>query len=341
VTKLTVGIADGNLTGTNTGSYTQVAKIYLKKDGQLIGQTTGYAVGQANTVIPLGVDDLVVPDGDTGVKLSVVGDLVAIGTNNPGVANADIKVGLGPIETSTAGAGTAYAFNATGVSSNTTALMSYSASTGTPMILHRSIPSVAIKTPSNKLAATSVVAEADISAVGNTIGLYRVTYDVTSSTGIMLSNGYIKLASCTGGGCGGITDGAQLSNTVTAGSYLINGHDIWTFTVSNAQSHGKNFLQIAAGATAKIQFVATVSGFTNSTDSVSTALLGDTATTTNDLAGDPATAFTALNQGNFVWSDLNLNDTDSGGLAAKQWYNGYYVTGLGATTTSTPVTVSE
>lgn len=327
ITKLTVSAIDGALTGTAAGTFAQVNKAYLKLDGVVVGSATGYTLAQQDTVVNLSRGDLTIPEGTTGKKLSITGDIVQVGTNQAGTANADIKVGLRGKQ----------GFTATGNGSNTAATKTYTDSTGSAIILHKAVPSVQIITPSNKLAATSVVHEVKISAVGNTIGIFRLSYDVSSSTGIILTNGYIKLVSC--GSCGGVADGSQLSATAATGSYLINGRDTYNLTVDSAQSHGKKFLQIPAGATAVIDFLATVTGFTTSSDSVSVSVLGDTASSTTEE--QPSAAFTHKNQGNFVWSDLNGSDADSDGLTTKQWYNGYYVAGLGAITTSTAVTISD
>lgn len=329
ITAFNLGVVDGALTGTAAGTFAQVKKVYFKLDGAIVGNSLGYTLGQATTTFNWNRGDLTIPEGTIGKKLSIVGDIVAIGTNEAGTANADIKVGMRGKN----------GFTATGNGSNSTASKTYNDSTGSAIILHRAVPSVVLQTPTNKLSATSIVHETKISAVGNTIGIYRMSYDVTSSTGMKLSNGYLKLATC--GSCGGISDGSQLVATVAAGTYFIDGHDTYTFTVSNAQAHGKKFLQIPAGSTAVIDFLATVTGFTTNTDSVSVSLLGDTATTTNDVGGSQAIGFGLNNQGDFVWSDLNLDDSDSTGLTGLQWYNGYYVSGLGPTATTTAETVSE
>lgn len=340
VTKLTVGIVDGALTGTAAGTYAQVSKFMFKKDGVIVGNASGYVPGQQNTVVNLGSGVLTIPEGTTGIKLSIVGDIVSIGTNLPGTANADIKVGLGPIETGTAGAASTFAFNAVGKGSNTTATMSYSASTGTAMILHKAVPSVVIETPANKLGASAVLSRVKVSAVGNTIGLFRLAFVTTTSTGVNITNGYARLASC--GACGGVSDGTVLSGTVALGTEIATGTKTWNFEVDdNSGVHGKNFLEIAAGGTAVIDFYATV-GLTTNSDTVTTSLLGDTASSTNNsTGGNAAAAFTVSNQGNFVWSDLNGTTSQSTGRAEKQWYNGYLVSGLGSTTTSTPVSVGE
>ncbi|MDZ4243811.1 MAG: hypothetical protein U1C57_01765, partial [Candidatus Doudnabacteria bacterium] len=330
ITVLNIHVDDGGLTGTNSGDYTQVKKLYLKLDGTLVGNTDGYSLGAARTTINFERGALTIPEGVTGKKLSIVADIVEIGTNQPGEANDDIVIGLGGTTSITS----------TGNGSNTAATETFNDGTGSAIILHRSVPQVVIETPTNNLFTSSVLHRAKVSAVGNTIGLYRLSYGVSSSTGIRFTNGYVKLITC--GGCAGVPDGTQLANTVAVGTYLADGTDSYSFTL-NGTALGKNFLQIGATQTAVIDFFATFSDdSTADTESVSTSLLGDTATTSpNDVAGAQAAGFSSLQQGNFVWSDLNSDDTNGSGHTTKQWYNGYYVSGLGPTTTSTAVTVSQ
>jgi hypothetical protein len=291
ITVMNVRVADGGLTGTASGDYTQVKKLYLKLDGTLIGNTAGYSLGAANTTLNFERGQVTIPEGVTGKKLSIVADIVEIGTNQPGTANGDIAAGLNGKQ----------GFTAFGNGSNTAATETYNDSTGSSVILHRSVPSVAFETPTNNLTASAVLHRVKISAVGNTIGLYRLSYDATTSTGVTITNAYPKLVSC--GSCGGVADGTQLANTSAAATVFstpgFEGHTLWSFTL-NGTAMGKNFFQVPAGATAVIELNATIGGFGGTTtESVSTALLGDTATTTNDTGGSQAAGFGLNNQGDF------------------------------------------
>ncbi|MBI4049971.1 MAG: hypothetical protein HY398_00810 [Candidatus Doudnabacteria bacterium] len=337
VTRLIVGITDGGLTGTAAGTFAQVKKFYLKLDGTVVGNADGYSPGAQRTTINFERGQLTVPEGTTGKKMSILGDIVNLGTNEPGTANADIRAGIDGADNLTA----------YGNGSNSSSITkTYNDSTGTAVILHKAVPSVSIAAVSNnKLGATAILHETKISAVGNTIGLYRLAYSITSSTGVRVTNLYTKLTSCTG--CGGVSDGSQLAATSSTAGYLIDGENYVVQTIDQTQSHGKYHLQIAAGATATIDLYGSVVLTTNS-DTISTRLLGDTASTmANDTGGATADAFNELNQGNFVWSDLNLSDANTANTTAtdsttsKQWYNGYYVAGLGSTTSSTPQTYGE
>src|SRR3989344_1046391 len=159
-----------------------------------------------------------------------------------------------------------------------------------------------------------------------------MAYVTTTSASVNLTNGFTKLVSC-GGGCGGVGDGSQLSATQALGTDLIAGVKTWNLTISSAQAHGKDLLSIASGATAIIDFFATVTQTSNA----------DTASTmTDNLTGGATAMFTLNNQGDFVWSDFrNTEVTSSGGLTSLQWFNGYLVSGLGLTATTTAVTVGE
>jgi len=328
ITRLIVRIEDGGLLGTNDGTYTQIAKVILKLDGSVVGNSAGYSLGAASTTINFERDQLTIPEGSTGKKLSILGDIVNIGTNQPGVANADIKVGLNGKN----------AFQAVGNGSNSSATKTYNGSTGTALVLHKAVPSVVLETPTNKLSGSPVLHRAKISAVGNTVGIYALSYVMNTTSGLSITNAYLKLVSC--GSCGGVGDNTQLT-TASNPSYFIDGFVTVQLNVNTLQgTHGKRYLAIPAGATAVIDLLATVTGV-DTGDSVSTSLLGDTATTTNDLGGVPAAAFVNTDQGAFVWSDLNLDDTQNAAtLTSKQWYNGYIVAGLGATATTTAETIS-
>lgn len=337
IRKITVRVADGALTSTAdaTYPYQMVQKLYLKLDGTIFGQTAGYSLGQASTAINFNVGDFQIPEGTTGKQLALVGDLVAIGTNQPGVANADIKVGVNGKN----------GFTADGAGSNASATISYSDSTGSPIILHKSMPSVVIETPTNKLTVTSALARVKVSAVGNSVGLYKMSFDTTTSTGVTLATAYLKLVSC--GVCGGVADSSQLTATSDGTNLGASGHMYWPLTVDVNQTHAKYYLNIAAGGTAVIDLMATVGGFgSTTTESVSTTVLGDGASSTMATTGVDATKFNgvavSMTNGNFVWSDLNTDDSNTTTARGQtQWYNGYYVTGLGATPSTTPVTVGE
>ncbi|MFA6428745.1 MAG: hypothetical protein WCW02_04385 [Candidatus Buchananbacteria bacterium] len=337
ITKLTINVADGGLTG-RTGDYTQVAKAYLKLDGVIVGNTSGYSVAQANTTINLQRGQLTIPQGTTGKKLSVLGDVATIGSNQPGVANADIKVGINSF-----GFDNTNYFSAYGNGSNSqlaTAGFTNTAATGTGIIIHKAVPAVTWVTPTNKLSATSVLHETKVTAVGGNIGLYKLSFVTTTSSGVNVTNAYTKL----GADCGVLTNGSVLSDTTAAGTDIAAGIKTWAQAFSNTLNSSYRYLSIGQGQTCTVDLWATI-GATSNVDTVSTSLLGDTASTTSDTAyvgGAKAANFNTNDQGNFVWSDLYSDDSQAAtSLTVAQWYNGYLVSGIGSVATTTPVTIGE
>jgi len=334
VTKLVVEVADGGISGA-TGDYTQITKLYLKLDGTVVGDASGYSLGAATKTIYLERGAFTIPEGTVGKKLSLVADLVQIGTNQPGTANGDIKVGLGF-------ATGAIDMTAYGNMSNGAATKTYVSATGSAVIIHKSVPQVVVVTPTEALSAAAVLHRVNITAVGGAIGIYRLSYAVSSSTSLDGTNYYLTLNTCSA--CGGISNGTVLTAEVANETPIATGIGTVTLPISSTAA-GKDYLTIAQGATATLDLKATVAGQTSAaTDSFTTSLLGDTATTSGDTGGSVAAAYGVMNQGDFVWSDLNLADdatTGGTGKTSKQWYNGYYVAGLGAVATTTGVTVHD
>ncbi len=332
IRKLRVYISDGGLYGTDVGGYDDVSKFYLKLDGQVVGNAAGYSVAGASTEVNFEAGQVVIPQGSTGKKLSILVDLAEIGTGLPGTDNADIKVGLsGP-----------NGLQATGVSSNNPAREFFIDASGSSVIIHKAVPQVVIENPGTTLGANSLLHHTKITAVGGPIGIWRLAYQATTSTKVNLINAYTVLSSCQGG-CGSITNGSQLSD-ITSGYYIpftIN-KKIFDMPISSSQPHGKYYLEISENSTAVIDLYATVN-LTANNDYVVTSLLSDIYSWNNGTSGKPASTsiWQIVNGGSFVWSPLNDdNSQTASSLTAEQWYNGYLVSGLGVATT-TPITIGE
>jgi len=330
VTKLVVRVADGGIAGTAAGDYTQIAKLHLYTisdhgDIDIIGNPAGYSLDAATRTIYLERGDLTIPEGAVGKKLRLAVDVALIGTNQPGTANADIKVGISSQDVAN--------IDAYGNQSNAKAAVEYVSGMGSAVIIHKSVPAVVIETPANPLSGSATLHRVRITAVGGAIGLYGLTYSVSTSSNLNVFNGSIQLNSCSG--CGGIASGTVLARSFGRPMGL---NSVWEFKV-DAVNAGKYYLPIAQGATAVIDFIASVAGQTAAaTDLVSTSLLGEL---TAFSASQAATAYHTFSGGNFVWSDLNVNgdSASAASLSASQWYGGYLVYGMSATTT--PVTVHD
>ena len=79
---------------------------------------------------------------------------------------------------------------------------------------------------------------------------------------------------------------------------------------------------------------ANVTGFTNDvSNSVSTSMLGDAAVTSSTYNKN-AVAVDALDNNDFIWSDLSYGNTITTATDTIEWMNGFLVDGLISTTSS-------
>jgi hypothetical protein len=247
-------------------------------------------------------------------------DLVNIGINEPGQPNASFKLGLMGADGFAVGPATVQYYN----------------STGSPVIIHKAVPVVTVENPGSRLGVLSPIHRMRVSALGGPIGLYRLTYLVSTSMNIMCGQFYTVLSGCFGD-CGGISIGTQLSNKLD-GQYYEPSTKSVNLDISSTQSHGKYFLPVSQGATAVIDLYSTCQ-LSAMPDNVMTRLLGDSSNTSQG-EGSPVSHYGVLAGGNFVWSDLHLSENNSAStLNANQWYNGYLVNGLAPITA--PITIGE
>ena len=202
------------------------------------------------------------------------------------------------------------------------------------MILHMGYPTVTINNPSTTLSSGAVLYDFTVNnPTDEAIAVYRFSFHLSTSSGdLSVSSGGLQ---------------AKLSSwssfkqiAADAAPTIINGSsDLYqSFVLYNADSttQTKKELQIGAGQSAQFQYIArSVSGSDGTAgESIQVRLLGDTASSTGSV-GNTGDAFSAYNQGNFTWSDLNSNtgSTASGASTTAQWYNGYLVEGLASTST--------
>ena len=322
----------GSINGTVLGDHSEVEKIYLKVDGSYIGNSDGYNINKKRTTINLDSNEFVIPSNDDK-DLEIYADIANVsdsqGDGLPGDANAAFKVSL-------AGPNSVDAIDST----DSTATVSTMNATSSAFVLHKAKPVVAISdnTDSTNQDGTYTLFETDITAEEGKVSVYRLTMltSTTASAGIAVKDGYLRLSSCSGCKVGNtiVASGDNITATMASGNDA-NGDagtkDYWDFVFDNQDTSGvdEEALQIPEGQTATIQFRASVSGLSTSGESIRTKLLGDgSATSTNDTSGDRAKAFTALNQGNFVWSDLFYDEIGSDTTSSKQWYNGYLVNNI-------------
>ena len=340
--QLKVFVADGNITGTATGNYQDVSKVYLYDGSTLLGSAAIPSTGYYTFNFPN--NTLTIPQ-DGSKTITVKADLGTISSsadNAPGTPGADVRFGLGGTD----------GVKTTGVDSNDVVTSeTYNGSTTTGMVLHKALPTVTHSTASAPLGAATSLTNGAIDlyafnvaadASGNEVLLYRAT--LTVATG-----GTINVTSCYLRDSDGNVVGTAADPTDLDGGDGYGGYNTYTFD-NPLISHSDELepLQISAGSSETYYYNCTIA-LAGTGENVSVAMLGDTASSTSsDGYGNPTTdintnyadAWGALNQGNFVWSDnykgRGIDTTGATATEYGQWYNGYLVSGLGAVTTSTP-----
>ena len=343
VSELAVCISDGAASnGSELGDSDEVTEFKVYKSTDMANPIITGNIGSSNDcrTFTLAQGTITVPrDDSSGVVLVIKGTMSDIGTGKPGTVAADFKVGIGGTD----------GVKATGKSSSTTATETYTASTGSTFKLHKGYPTVAYNTlpATDGLTAGSIVSDFTISnPTANEIAVYRLSFwTATSGAGDLdLASAHLKIQST------GKTVSSVSTGTLFVGVGISNRTFTFTLLDPDEVTQTKRAYRIGAGESVRFQLVAdSVNGVdgTNN-ESLSVYLSGDNATTAAAAkvgSTNRADAYGTLNQGNFVWSDLNANaayDAVGSGNATNsaQWYNGYLVDGLASASTTAQV-ISE
>ncbi len=344
--QLVIGVADGGITGTATGNYQDVTKVYIYDGSTKLGEATIPSTG--TYTIDFNNGTLTVPKG-ASKTLTIKVDVGTIDTSaddSPATPAADI---LFKLDGGTAG------FKFTGVSSNATATETNNGSTTSSMVIHKSLPSVTFSQSGATLGAASSLAngsndlykfKVSADAAGGDVLLYRTSFELTTGGGAdtTLTNCFVK-----------DQNGSTITSvtTPTSRGEAGNGKNVVSFVFDNPSisvGDTKEALSVSPGDSKTYTLNCTVAN-AGSGDFVAVSLLGDTASSTPAAShGTPAAtgqnkadAWSAYQQGNFIWSDnfknLGLATNDANATAYGQWYNGYLVSGLGQNSTTTAYTV--
>ncbi len=340
--QLKVYVADGGLTGTAAGDYADVDKVYIYDGTTLLASNSIPSTGTYTFNFDNGT--LTVPV-DGSKTLTIKADMSTISTVNavPGTPAADVAFGFGGTD----------GFKFTGNGSNTTATETYNGSTTSAMVLHKALPTVSMSESGNTLGAATSMANgaSDLYAfkvtadsAGSEVLLYRASFEIATGGGatVTVTNCYLKDGD-------GNTVGAAVTPTDVDGtgpsyvSYVFNNPDI-------SAGDTKEALMVSAGSSETYKLNCTLANAASG-DNISIALVGDVASSTPAAShGTPAAtgesnadAWAQLDKGNFVWSDNYKNRglaTDGANATAwGQWYNGYLVSGLGTSGTTTAYTI--
>ncbi|OGZ35518.1 MAG: hypothetical protein A3A94_02555 [Candidatus Portnoybacteria bacterium RIFCSPLOWO2_01_FULL_43_11] len=339
--QLRVLLADGGYAFSGlTGEYRDVTNVALYVGTTKLGNASIPSTGEYT--FNFDADTLTILKGTGNAKtVTIKADMSTIDPNTdnaPGTNSADLKIGFGG----------ANGVKTTGKSSNTeistTTYETYNNSTSSAMVLRSSKPTVALPTASARLGAASSLAgggniglyafKVTADASGGDVLLYRTTF-VFATTGVDLASVLIKDQN-------GSTIKAAVNPTVANPAspqyYYTATFDNPDFTVDTTVP-STEAIKVPAGESRTFTVYGTVTNASTG-DAISTFLVGDTASTSNEVnTSNYATQFGtpdynfASEVGNFVWSDnyKQKNIEGTGGnnaTTANQWYNGHLVPGL-------------
>ncbi len=267
---------------------------------------------------------------ETDKKLTLKADIAPVGSNQPGVAGANVKVNYdNDTLASTKGVGVASGSDATHTTTADSAVAGVLTFKSFPTVARIALPaSNNLVNGTQDLFRLSIRADAagDVS-----VAKIAVNTTATNGGGAALAYGTTKVIAYTDAGFSTPISGSFTSGEVYSGAAPTSGTD-YDVVFSSP-------VVIPAGATYYFKVTSVLSGVDAAGDSVSTKLLGDDA-----LAGGTLTATTTNNfAATFAQVDLDTNDDfgwsgNSAGTSATtddDWYNGFSVVGLPATDTDT------
>ncbi|MFA6322736.1 MAG: hypothetical protein WCX71_04675 [Candidatus Buchananbacteria bacterium] len=294
ITQLSINVTNGIISGTNAGNYNQLSRVYLKLDGSTVGDANGYILARDNTLINFNRGDFTIPKGAAGKKLSIVGDLAAVGLNQAGAVNASLRVGLGSAST----------FVAYGnITNRVIPVSGFINLLGNPIIIHQTAPVINIEPVTDSLAARNLYRFSAAGMAGGAAGIYKLTFKVQKQN-VNLSNFTLVWLE---------------QNMIVASSTSMNASGLVTMYPSVVLSGTKMTFQLSA-----------TTEFTSPNASVTTTLLNDVSNASGIFSvvdQNKYFVWTDFNQS-------QDGPFDSARFSKNQWYDGYLIPGLTLTPTT-------
>ena len=353
VDKLIVFVGDGGYAfNAAAGNYQDVTSVSIYDGTKLLGSASIPSTGSYTFNFDKGV--IVIPKGTNNGKIITVKAAMSTidpdNDNSPGTNSADIKIGIGGTD----------GIKTTGQESNTEitgSSESYRSSTSSEMVLRSSKPTVTLPSSSDRLNAADALTDGSViiyafkvtaDASGGEVLLYRTTFAIASSgTGMTITN--VRIVDENGNTIKAAANPTDLGSNNQFDYYYtatFNSPDV-------ANGDDKEAIKISAGTSKTFKVYATIAG-SSTNESVTTFLLGDTASTSSAVNstnkadtpfGTPNGDF-ATDVNNFIWSDnyQQKSITGTGGNNATdtaQWYNGHLVSGLGNVVSTTSYIIAR
>jgi len=202
-------------------------------------------------------------------------------------------------------------------------------------LLFKSTPTVTIAKTGDKIDANGDYGLINVTVGADSagpVGLWKMTFKVTTTTvdispsdftfynGTNLVTQYTSVA----------RSGLNYAD-VDSGSNHYSLIEVYFFDENDPTA---NVEYVEAGSSKTYTLRANVTGFTNDvSNSVSTSMLGDAAVTSSTYNKN-AVAVDALDNNDFIWSDLSYGNTTTTATDTIEWMNGFLVDGLISTTSS-------
>jgi len=354
--QLIVHVIDGSYSfSAPAGNYQDVNNVGIYNGTELLAESSIPLTNQYTFNFSAG--DLTIPK-DGSKTLTIKADMATVHKsmdNSPGTNSADLIIGLN---------GGAAGIKTTGLASNTeitsTTYEDFRSSSSSVMVLRTSIPTVTLPTADNPLGAVSSLTDGS-----KVVYAYKVTADADGGDVLLYRNTFIFATSGSGMSITNVYMADEEGNTIgvasTPTSYDIDGnyeyYDTFTFNNPDFDVTGctnTEAIKITAGTSKTFKVYATIAGANAAGESLTTFLVGDTASTSADVntdntagtdfypapAGDSASVLS-----NFIWSDNYKQNSLQGvdgnnATSTAQWYNGHLVPGLGNVVSTTAYVIS-
>ncbi|MFH1610970.1 MAG: hypothetical protein ABIA91_03725 [Patescibacteria group bacterium] len=196
--------------------------------------------------------------------------------------------------------------------------------------LVKSKPTVTIAATGDSVTANGSYDLIDVTVTADAkgpVGLYKMTFKVSTTT-VTASDFQVY------------QDGTLVATedtTATEGinlSYIDGNYALLEVYFNDAGAIGGRMKEIPAGESKTYVLSASVTGYTSgSSNGVATSMTGDDAIASADYDLN-AVAVDAVDDDDFIWSDLAYGNTTTTATTTTEWLNGFYVSGLLTTTSS-------
>lgn len=346
---LTAAAADG--TGID-GDDDEITSISLYEDGVADALGTVNVVATTATITPSST--LTIPAGTTK-NYTLKANFATIDDTTPATSGSGVRVKISNVDSTGVSAGS----SSVTVNGTDTNFSSFSAFKSIPTVTKLAFDG------SNVITGNSVVSLYKFSVTADSagpIGLYKFTFGISTTTVnlcedvtdmrdaagyyLYMSDSESSLGSIVSQGDDNDNPGHDQQDDIVvnvAGSTLNQALVETWFDVNNdATGTSSEQIIVNAGDTKYFTLRGTISAGHDGTannESISTVFAGDTTFAATGVKN--ADGIDALDQNDFIWSDLNADQyTSSTATVTAMYFNGYRVSGLD-TTSSTPQTITD